>query len=150
MQKRNTNRVSTRDMNDAIFRPQNQNKDSSVDQNFMEEVNRDILCYTIFGKHDSLDANGSPLIEDEDDPDVLAKIIWINDGYPKYMVKRDSNGRLFNPLGIDEGRHNKFLHHAGKDQYEFRSVNRSAFTYYLRFLTTKNLSHLRTAEREIF
>jgi hypothetical protein len=139
-----------RDLDDAIFKPHNQNKDSSVDQNFIEEIDREVVCFTMFGKHDSLADDGSPLINDEDDPNALAKIIWINDGYPKYMIRRDSNGRLFNPLGMDEGRHNKFLHHAGKDQYEFRSVNRNAFDHYLYFLKTKNLSHLRTAEREIF
>lgn len=128
----------------------NENKDSSIDQNFIEEINRETLCFTIFGKHDALSQDGNPVIEDEDSPEVLAKIVWVNDGYPRYMVKRDSNGRLFNPLGMDEGRHNKFLHHAGREQYEFRSVNKRAFDHYLYFLKTKNLSHLRTAEREIF
>lgn len=150
MQKQNSNRVSARDLDGAIFRPDNQNKDSGKDQNFMEDLDREIICFTIYGKHDRLSEDGYPIIDDEDDRDVLAKIVVVNEGYPRYMVKRDSNGRLFNPLGMDEGRHNKFLHHAGKEQYEFRSVNSKAFDHYLYFLKTKNLSHLRTAEREIF
>ena len=150
MQKKNTSRISSRDLDSSIFRPMNQNKDSSIDQNFIEEIDRDTMCFTMFGKHDGLTDDGMPFLNDEDDPDVLAKVVVVNDGYPKYMVKRDSNGKLFNPLGMDEGRHNKFLHHAGKGQYEFRSVNRRAFDSYLQFLKTKNLAHLRTAEREIF
>lgn len=146
----NKNRVSVRDIDSAIFRPSNNVKDPNIDNNFMEELDRDTVCFTIFGKHDYLDGNGMPIIDDEDNLNVLAKIVVINNGYPKYMIKRDSNGRLFNPLGIDEGGHNKFIHHAGKEQYEFRSVNKNAFSYYIQFLKTKNMAHLRTAEREVF
>jgi hypothetical protein len=150
MPKQNTNRVSVRDIDDAIFRPNSPVKGENIDQNFMEEPEREVICFTIYGKQDRMTSTGYPLLEDEENPDVLAKIVTINDNYPRYMVKRDSNGRLFNPLGIEEGNHNKFIHKAGKEQFEFKSVPKIAFDYYVHFLSTKNLAHLRTAEREIF
>lgn len=150
MQKQNTNRVSARDLEGAIFRPNNEVNEENTDRDFMEPLEREVICFTIIGKQDYISRLDQPVLEDENHLDVFAKIVVVNQGNPKYLVKRDSNGRLFNPLGIDEGNHNKFIHSAGKDQYEFRSVNKKSFDHYVRFLSTKNLSHLRTAEQEIF
>lgn len=152
MSNKNTKNVRVRDWQQAIFRPQSPEnvKQANVDTDVGKELEREVMCFTVLGKHDYLNNSEDPMMHDESNKDVLAKIVTVNEGNPRYLIKRDSNGRLFNPLGMDEGRHNKFLHHAGKDQYEFRGVNRKAFDFYLQFLKTKNLAHLRTAEREVF
>lgn len=150
MPKDNTKRVRSRDIEDAIFKPSAEEDERNSVTDFKDfTVDRSVAAYTMLGKHEYMDDDNCPRVESEDSDETLAKTIFIN-GNTRYLVKRDSSGKLFNPLGIDEGRHNKFLHHAGKDEFEFRPVNKKAFVFYLQFLKTKNLAHLRTAEREVF
>lgn len=103
--------------------------------------------YTIFGKHDSLNDNGNPVISPHSE-EVLAKATV---GDKKiYWVKVGSHGRIFNPIGMySEGKQNKFTSRSGKNEYEFRKVNKRVFDMYVNFLRTKNLAWLNNAEREL-
>lgn len=144
------NRVTHKDMAKSIVTTKAAVPGGYTDRNFGREPKRETLCFTMFGKHEYLNDDSNPVVEDENNTDVLAKVVVVNNGNPRYLIRRDSNGRFFNPLGIDEGKHLKFIHQAGKEQFEFRAVNKSVFDSYLSFLRTKNVAHLRTAEREGF
>lgn len=118
---------------------------------------RDVIVYTSFGKHDYLDGDDNPIVADdseefvaEDRPLAFAKEVSVDGRNSSYHVKRASNGRFFDPWGIDEGRHNKQLHHTGKTEFEYHSVNKRSFTFYVAFLRTHNPAQLRNAERENF
>ena len=146
-----TIRVRPKEVSEAIWRPRAEVKGDNTHTAIPGQVlDRVTECFTMLGKQETLDFNGYPQVEDEEHKDVLAKIVIINAGTPSYMIKRDAHGRFFNPMGIDEGRHNKFIHRAGKDKYEFKSVSSKTFRFYIDFLKTKNLAHLRNAERENF
>lgn len=151
-----SSRVRPHEIEDAVYRPNVNVHGDSIDHNIGQAIDRDTQCFCLFGKHEALDGQGYPILLDdeedlaEDKQDVLAKIVVVNENTPKYMIRTDSNGRFFNPLGMDEGNHNKFIHRAGKDLYQFKSVNKRAFRFYLDFLRTKNTAHHRNAERESF
>ena len=145
-----SSRVRPHEADDAIFRPHNDLPgDTHTDRAFGRKPQRELMLFTIFGKHDFLADDGSPLLVDEADSMVFAKKIWVNNGNPSYQIKRAVDGRLFNPIGADEGRHNKTIHGA-KGEYNFRPVNKKVFELYIKFLTTKNQTFLRSAERETF
>ena len=151
--------VRPKDIEEAIFRPNASVEGEPVDTTFdiLKEDDREVWVYTILGKHDFIDEDDNPVLGDEsedyeaeDRPNAFAKKVSINGGQWRYSVRRSSNGRMLNPIGQDEGRHNKELHHAGRKELEFHSVNARAFKFYLAFLRTKNLANLRNAERETF
>jgi len=103
--------------------------------------------YTIFGKHDRLDDNGNPVVSPHSE-EVLAKAI-VGDKKTRWL-KVGSHGRIFNPIGMySEGQQNKFTSRSGKNEYEFRKVNKRVFDMYVNFLRTKNLAWLNNAEREM-
>ena len=142
-------RVQSKDLEESMFTPNPKVKGGIVDRNFREPLEREVICYTLFGKHDGL-LDDMPILEDEADKDVFAKIVNVNHGHPKYLIKTDSNKRFFNPLGMKEGKQDKVGHRAGKKEYEFVKVGHRAFKFYLDFLRTKNVANLYNAEREAF
>lgn len=63
-------------------------------------------------------------------------------------VKVGENGKLFNPYGLfSEGMEKK--QRVGRPTWKFRSVSRAIFNNYVRFLSTRNETFLRNAEREM-
>ena len=103
--------------------------------------------YTIFGKHDWLDDEGFPRVNEEA-PDAYAKSISGN-FETKFFVKRGRYGKLYNPIGLySEGTANKQLRHAGKPEWEFKKETEKVFNFYINFLKTKNSAWLNNAERE--
>jgi len=152
-------RVNVRDADKAIFRPNSQVQDDSPEQNFNTEISREVVCYTMFGNHDYIDGDDYPILGDStDDKGVqtdaenrtlsFARTVSTNSRNLKYYVKSAVGGKFFNPLGMDEGRHNKVLHHAIGNEFTYHQVNKSSFDYYIQFLKTKNKAHLLNAERE--
>jgi hypothetical protein len=80
---------------------------------------------------------------------VFAKKILRADGTYKYMIKKDSNGKLYNPISIYGQEQNKtFLDRVCKSNSKFVQVNQKTFDYYVAFLSTKNIAYLNNAERE--
>lgn len=104
--------------------------------------------YTIVGKQSGFDENENPILE-QDGPDVLAKKIT-KDNRAKFYIKVGPFGKIYNPIGIfSEGRGNRYLKQAGKEEWPFEEVNSRVFGLYLSFLRTKNQAHLNMAEREM-
>ena len=121
--------------------------------NEFEVDQTDVLVYTFFGNHDYVDESGHPrlIAEQENDNLAFAKTKISATGLQKYYIKSEGSGRLFNPVGLfQEGTQDKYKRGAGNVRmWEFREVNKKAFTYYVKFLTTKNTAFLSNAEREI-
>lgn len=104
--------------------------------------------YTLYGKHNQLDEYGQPVCNSTS-PDLLAKTTLAGDK-KTYWVKVGEHGRVYNPIGMySEGKHNKFTNRSGKNEFEFRKVNKKVFDFYVNFLRTKNLAWLHNAEREM-
>ena len=104
--------------------------------------------YTIVGKQTSFDTENNPIV-DYDGLDVLAKKVSL-DNRSRFYIKIGPFGKIYNPIGIfSEGRGNKYLKQAGKEEWPFEEVNNRVFNLYLSFLRTKNQAHLNMAEREL-
>lgn len=66
-------------------------------------------------------------------------------------AKINREGLLLNPnsLYYVPGEEKSYNHQRGKATYNFTKVNEDCYTYYLRFLETKNPAFLRNAERRL-
>jgi len=139
-----------------IFDPKASIKSLEPDRDFGREPSKNVICYTIIGKHSYLDASDNPVVMDtqdclaEDNPLSFAKSIEV-DGDVRYFIKVGNNHRLINPIGIsDENTQNNFDNKSGKSQWRYRLVDPRAFSLYQAFLRTKNIAFHMNAEREIF
>lgn len=105
--------------------------------------------YVIAGSENYLDNEGYPR-SSTDNKNVLAKKIIKTDAQPQYFIKISNTNKLFNPLGsgLDEKSYS-IVDNVCRPSDKFRSVNEKVFNMYLNFLTTKNISWLTRAEREI-
>ena len=151
-QQRTGSRVRPHEMDDAVYRPHGgvENLDQT-DQDWGSSPRRDVRTYTLFGKHDFLSDDEEPLLFEETDKLAYAKKVWINNGHPKYYIRRTTEGTLYNPIGLDpETQHNKTIHHAVRTDSDFVPVNKKVFELYIQFLKTKNPGFLRSAQRETF
>lgn len=108
-----------------------------------------IEYFTIFGKHEKLDLDNNPIVTKNIDQ-ALAKKITLSNNKVKYWIKIGAHGRIYNPIGLfSEGRANKHIARSGKEEWQFRQVNKKVFDMYVSFLKTKNLAWLHNAERQI-
>ena len=163
--KKKTERISVRDLSDAIFVPEKQAKS-------IQESKK--LVFTIIGKHqDTVDAlgnhlrNGYPLLRDlsgknhkvipaEELPSAYAMSVKYGNTI-KYYVKRGGDGRLYNPLGIYNEQLSMSSTHSsnsnavrdGRPLYRFDEVNQKIFMNYLTFLKTRNQAWLTICQRDI-
>ena len=148
MNEQYTNRVRLSELDDAIFQP---NKEEVRSQSFIP-----VLYFAFSGNEDSLvtldgheSNDGYPtLTNPEDEQAVCAKrTFYPRDGQYRYYVKRSSRGTLVNPIDMyDEGLYNRVTH--GVSNVKYSEVPKKAFMHYINFLKTKNVAHLRNAERE--
>jgi hypothetical protein len=106
------------------------------------------VYYTIYGKHDKLDENEYPIIE-QDKPDLkYAKLVSANNKQ-EYFVKLDDTGNLYDPLNTGYSvphRKHKLLN-SDKD-WQFTKVPKTCFEYYINFLKSMRKTWLSQAERE--
>lgn len=90
------------------------------------------------------------LTDNVDEP-VFAKQTTITKDdklFQSYWIKMSKTGSMYNPYGMyDENQSKRKI--SGKDEWNFRAVNKRSFEFYLQFLKTKNRSWLTNAEREI-
>lgn len=158
----NTTRISSKDLAEAIFRP---NKEKGEIQ---QETENSITVFTLTGQEDELTdetgqskENGFPALWDiehedgsvessEDEDNAYAKTSY-NYGKRKFFIKENNRRTLMNPVGgladsIQQER--KQLKMLGKDKFKYREVGYHAFMLYLKFLKTKNNAYLIQAERE--
>jgi hypothetical protein len=104
--------------------------------------------YCVIGEHDYLDQDNNPRLKQES-PKTLAKIIETASS-TKFYIKTGTYGRIYNPIGMySEGKESKFLAKIGKNEWNFKEVNKGIFDQYVTFLRTKNIAWLNNAEREL-
>jgi hypothetical protein len=103
------------------------------------------------GEEDDIN-HGIPTRNNDDDK-VYAKKIQRSDASLKYLIRLDPSAKLFNPLSIydqtDKRPITEFLNSVCRTNKKFKEVNSKTFELYLKFLSTKNISWLHNAEREI-
>lgn len=129
-------------MENYIFSPRKSTSD--------ESSNTEPVYFTLYGQHDFIDDDGNPRAN-IDNKSILAKTsISENNNQSYYFLKVGAHGRIFNPMGLySEGKQLKFMSKIGKNEFEFKKVNKKVFDLYLNFLRTKNIAWLNNAEREM-
>lgn len=124
-------------MDNFIFSPK-EKKDS---------MNIEYYCMKGFETH--TDKDGYPQL-DKDSKNALAKKIEKPESQPQYFIKISNSNKLFNPLGSGlEDKSYSIVDNVCRPSDKFRSVNEKVFIMYLNFLSSKNISWLTRAEREI-
>ena len=157
MNKPTAGRAKIRDLSEAIYSP----KDSDEIELELHPFNyREVVIYTMFGKHHELDSQKYPLLFDikyedgqievaEESLDAFAKMTHFGN-QTRYYIKAGSGGHFFNPLGMYEGAgHNNNRKRLGRSEWNFIEVPHKCFKLYLNFLKTKNRAFLTNAEREV-
>jgi len=139
---------------------------AKVDEPSRTRPKNKVTAYTLSGKedervdiYDDYDESGyprlfnlqkgenAPIVPAEDRDEAYAKRIVSDNGVQRYYVKTGRNAQFYNPIGLyDEGRHKKVT--LGISEWQYSEVNKKAFLLYLDFLKTKNVRHLKQAERE--
>lgn len=117
-------------------------------KNEVDNEDPSIISYTILGKHNGIDDEGYPLIDNDSDKVYAQHHLIINrDGHAvhKYLVRRGRGGYFFNPIGMYESNSNK---NVAYERWSLKEVLPKVFNLYLQFLKTKNVAWLRNAERE--
>lgn len=129
-------------MKDYIFSPRKTTSDELSDI--------EPLYFALYGQHDFIDDDGNPRAN-IDNKNILAKTsVSDNKNQSYYFLKVGAHGRIFNPIGLySEGKQLKFMSKIGKNEFEFKKVNKKVFDLYLNFLRTKNIAWLNNAEREM-
>jgi len=118
-----------------------------IDDQKEQYPNTEKEFYTIKGKQEFFNKDKNPCVKLEEN--ALAKKTKTNDR-TKFFIKVGLYGRPYNPIGMySEGYNKKFLSKAGKSEYSFKEVNEKTFSFYLKFLTTKNTAWLNYTEREL-
>ena len=68
----------------------------------------------------------------------------------KHYVKFGIDGKMFDPWGMfSEGTQGKYAKRYGKSQWSFREVSEKCFSFYNKFLQSRNKAWLTNAEREV-
>lgn len=105
--------------------------------------------YTLVGMHDFIDSESNYVV-DSNNKNIFAKQIHDSNGSKKFYVRLANNGSIYNPISIyGEEKTNTFLDRVCKDGIKFREVNQKVFNMYLKFLGSKNIAWLHSAEREV-
>jgi uncharacterized protein YigE (DUF2233 family) len=104
--------------------------------------------YCFLGDHEFLDQDNNPR-QSKETPKTLAKLVDTAT-YTKFYIKIGTYGKIYNPIGMySEGKENQFLAKIGKNEWNFKEVNKGIFDQYVNFLRTKNIAWLNNAEREL-
>lgn len=108
----------------------------------------DSVLYTLSEYAESSHNNHST--RNQEDDKVYAKEIQRKDNSTRYVVRRSSNGQLYNPTSIyGEEEERNFLDRVCRSDDKFMTVNHKTFNLYLQFLDTKNPAYLKNAQREV-
>jgi len=106
--------------------------------------------YSLVDTGDFVDTNNNSRVLEKNINKAIAKKLIREDGSVRYLVKINNAGKLYNPISIyGQEKPNTFLDKVCKTDSKFKDVNAKAFNLYISFLTTKNLSYLHNAEREL-
>lgn len=127
-------------MNEFIFQKSND-----------KDINEQIKKYCIVDKKTGDDESGYPTIDNPSkESDVLAYSVYKSNGGRKFMIRINSDRKLYNPLSIyGNEKSYQLLDNISRSSILYKEVDNTAFELYLRFLLTKNTAWLHKAEREI-
>ncbi len=116
--------------------------------------------YTISGQQHDYNDDGLPVLYDvryednqidyaHDSVDAHAKVT-VTSGTERYYAKIGYGGQLRNPIGLYEGAGRRTDEvRMGRAQFTWKIVSARCINFYLEFLKTKNLRHLKNAQREV-
>ncbi len=158
-----SNRVRTKEMEKAIYRPKQNTRqktkhipDETIvfcligSENELVNLNSVVITNTEKSYPRLWDLKDKKGIKSAELRDEACAKIDIKNGKITYWIKRNTNGRFLNPIGIyDEGRHMKEMKHAGRAEFRYDVVNQKVFELYLNFLHTKNFAWLTNSQREV-
>lgn len=153
-------RISQKEMRASIFSSKSGEKVNSLGMDL--EADSLVLTFTILGKEDgrlnlngTSNADGYPalasLVDDRgniilaEHRDIAYAKMVITNGSPRYFIKQNTQRKLFNPFGDSESEEKRRM--MGEDIWQYRSVGRQVFHYYLNLLQTKNQTWITRAER---
>jgi len=122
--------------NEFIFNPTLKNNHQIISKYF---------CLSKDAEFFDNDGNGQTVSENSR---TLAKILNKEENL-FYQIKISHNNQLFNPFSkFDREKSYSFLDNVVRPSDKFTNVNKTVFTYYLKFLLTQNNAWLNRAERE--
>lgn len=121
---------------------------NSIYRNSSVSTTQSITAYTTT-ESISLDESLSDSTETADGQSICAKTINRSNGTTKYLIRLDSNGKLFNPFSIyGEEKNKTFLDRVCRSNQKFKEVSEKVMVLYLGFLQKQNIALLTNAERE--
>lgn len=124
------------------------NNNSSIYRKSKQQITEFVTIYTPDSSFD-LDNIATEATETNDGQTICAKTIHRSNGTNKYLIRLDTNGKLFNPISIYGVEQNKtFLDRVCRSNQKFKEVSEKVMTLYIRFLNQKNPALLNNAERE--
>lgn len=110
-----------------------------------------VTIYSLDGSLETDTESDNPdIMTTPDGQQICAKTINRSNGTKKYLIRLDTNGKLFNPISIyDNIEKNKtFLDRVCRSNQKFKEVSEKVMNLYIRFLQQKNPALLNNAERE--
>jgi hypothetical protein len=129
-------------MDNFIFNPESKYSSENIDEEIVSEF------FTLSGMEDFLDIDDLPQAKAESDS-VFAKRTKRKNGTIKYTIRLSNTGKLYNPVSIlGQEINNSFLNRVCRSNNKFAEVNQKVFSWYVKFLKTKNVAWLHNAERE--
>lgn len=100
--------------------------------------------------YDFIDDTDRPRINDPDSTSILAKQIYQNNNHCTFLIRMTHDNKPYNPMNtsnLDNKKHNFNVNI--RNNILYKKVSARAFDYYLKFLSSKNISWLHNTEREI-
>lgn len=122
----------------------NDNSMIHIHKNSADSKRESNKYYCVAENCDFMDDKGYPQ-KKSDSREVTAKKIIKQDGSYQYLIRLDTNGKLYNPISIYDDNVSKRPY---RNNDRFQNVNLKTFEYYINFLKTKNISWFNNAERE--
>ena len=105
--------------------------------------------YSVSGSEEYVDTENYPRVS-EQNKSIAAKAVPKQDGVYRYFIRVANTGKIYNPMtAYDADLTPTFLDRVCRSAWKFREVNDTAFSMYLKFLQSKNMSWLHNTEREI-
>ena len=115
---------------------------------FQDGAVTDTILYTIAEHAESSHDNHAT--RNQEDEKVYAKQIQRKDHSKRYVIRKASNGQLYNPTSMyGEEQERNFLNKVCRSDDKCMTVNNRTCNLYLQFLDNKNPAYLKNAKKEV-
>lgn len=109
------------------------------------------LVFTVLGSHDKLD-NGNPILTRDDaiNHDLAYAKQVVSNNTQTFYIKIDDQGQFFNPMSAAPNTSDhkyKMMKDDKSKAWQFVKVSEDCFNHYINMLRTRNVLHLKVAER---